>query len=77
MVSECRCHAIRFRTFGNGYPRAVAMAYRGDLLKAMRSTDRQVARRVVQWARAEGVLSGFRVAVRLAANKRGTRKGRA
>ena len=41
-------HSIRFRTFGNGYPRLVAGAYNGDLVRAMRSTDKQVARRVVK-----------------------------
>jgi hypothetical protein len=64
-------HSVRFRTFGNGYPYAVAQAFGGDLVEAMRRTDRQVARRVVRWARRKGVLSGFRVAVRLAERKNG------
>lgn len=75
-ASLAYCHSVRFRAFGNGYPFAVAQAYNGDLFEAMRSTDQQVARRVVKWARREGVLSGFRVAVRLTARKR-AKKGSA
>jgi hypothetical protein len=60
-------HSIRFRTFGNGYPRAVASAYDGDLYRAMRSTDKQVARMVLKWVRRTGLpLRGWQVAVRVA-----------
>ena len=48
-------HSIRFRTFGNRWPLTVSYAFQGDLAKAMRSTDKQVARRVVAWAKREGL----------------------
>ena len=47
-------HSLRHRAFGNGYPRLVAEAATGDIVTAMRSTDKQVARRVLRLLRREG-----------------------
>ena len=65
-------HSLRFRTFGNRYPRTVAYAYERDLVKAMQSTDKQVARRVVSWAKREGLPPSnwnYATAVRIASGK--------
>lgn len=59
-------HSVRFRTFGDGYPQIVAEAYEGDLYRAMKSTDKQVARMVVKWAkRLDLPLRNWEAAVRV------------
>lgn len=42
------------RAFGTRYPHFVAEAYKGDLARAMRSTDKQVARMVLKWLQRRG-----------------------
>jgi hypothetical protein len=44
-------HSERFRKFGNGYPRLVALSYGRDLKRAMADSDEQVAATVHAWER--------------------------
>ncbi len=63
-------HSFRFRAFATGYPRMVALAYDGDIFAAMRRRDKQVARRVVAWAKREGwPPRDYALAVRIARGK--------
>ncbi len=48
-------HSLRFRRVSNRYPRRVAEAYNGDVAAAAASTDEEVARRVAEWERAQGL----------------------
>jgi hypothetical protein len=48
-------HSERFRKVSNRYPHVVAEAYGGDLARAARDTDEQVAETVATWERAQGV----------------------
>jgi hypothetical protein len=47
-------HATRFRKVSNRYPRRVAEAYDGDLVRAAAESDEQVAASVAAWERARG-----------------------
>ena len=48
-------HNNRFRRVSNRYPRRVAEAYDRDIEQAARDTDEQVAARVAEWERAQGM----------------------
>lgn len=48
-------HSLRFRRVSNRYPRRVAEAYNGDIAAAAASTDEEVAGRVAEWERAQGL----------------------
>ena len=48
-------HSRRFRKVANGYPRRVAAAYGGDITQAALESDEQVAGRVAEWERANGL----------------------
>lgn len=48
-------HSHRFRRVSNRYPRMVADAYAGDLVAAMADTDAEVAARVADWERSQGL----------------------
>jgi hypothetical protein len=48
-------HSWRWRQVSTGYPRAVALAYGGDVVAAMADTDEAVAARVAEWERAQGL----------------------
>jgi len=48
-------HSERFRRVSNRYPRRVAEAYAGDLAEALADTDEEVAARVRDWERSQGL----------------------
>jgi hypothetical protein len=48
-------HSNRFRAVSNRYPRRVTEAYDGDIEQAARDTDEEVAARVAEWERAQGM----------------------
>jgi hypothetical protein len=48
-------HVQRFREVSNRYPRVVTEAYAGDLVAAAWATDEQVAGRVAEWERENGI----------------------
>lgn len=48
-------HSERFRKVSNRYPRRVAEAYAGDLATALVDTDHEVAGRVRDWERSQGL----------------------
>jgi hypothetical protein len=48
-------HLIRFRRVSTRYPRRVAEAYGGDIARADRESDEQVATIVAAWERAHGL----------------------
>lgn len=50
-----RDHSERFRKVANRYPRRVAEAYNGDLVRAMADSDAQVAATVAEWERRNGL----------------------
>ena len=52
-------HSVRFRRVANGYPRAVAFAYDGDIAAAALDSDEEVAARVAAWENAQGYLSDW------------------
>jgi hypothetical protein len=50
-----RQHSDRFRRVATRYPRRVAEAYDGDIAKAAKDTDEQVAATVRAWEIREGI----------------------
>jgi hypothetical protein len=54
-MPACDCHALRFRSVSNRYPRRVADAYDGDVRRAMTESDEQVAAAVAAWERRQGL----------------------
>ena len=48
-------HSLRFRHVSNRYPRRVAEAYDRDFAAAAAATDGEVAARVAEWERAQGL----------------------
>jgi hypothetical protein len=48
-------HSRRFRQVSTLYPRCVAEAYDGDIAAAAADSDEQVAARVAEWERAQGL----------------------
>jgi hypothetical protein len=48
-------HAERFRKVSTRYPRRVTEAYDGDLERAMRDSDGEVAATVAAWEREQGI----------------------
>jgi hypothetical protein len=48
-------HSVRFRRVSRGYPQRVAEAYGGDLEEALADTDEEVAARVRDWERSQGL----------------------
>jgi hypothetical protein len=48
-------HSLRFRKVSTLYPRCVAEAYGDDIERAAQDTDEQVAARVAEWERAQGM----------------------
>jgi hypothetical protein len=50
-----RRYSERFRKVSNRYPRRVAAAYRGDLVRAMTDNDEQVAATVTVWEKGHGL----------------------
>ena len=53
--AAAEAHSTRFRKVSSKYPHAVARAYGGDLDAAAAATDEQVAARVADWERAQGL----------------------
>lgn len=53
--SERLRHAERFRRVSDRYPRRVSEAYGGDLQRAMADSDEEVAAKVAEWERAQGL----------------------
>jgi hypothetical protein len=49
-------HSLRFRKVSNRYPRRVAEAYGGDIVRAARDSDEQVAATVAEWERSQGMI---------------------
>jgi hypothetical protein len=50
-----RRYSERFRKVSSRYPRRVAAAYRGDLIRAMTDNDEQVAATVAVWEKGHGL----------------------
>jgi hypothetical protein len=48
-------HSVRFRRVSNRYPLRVTEAYGDDIEQAAQDTDEQVAARVAEWERAQGM----------------------
>jgi hypothetical protein len=48
-------HSLRFRKVSTLYPLRVAEAYGDDIKQAARDSDEQVAARVADWERAQGM----------------------
>ncbi len=48
-------HSIRFRRVATGYARQVALAYEGDIERAMSHGDADVAETVAAWEEAQGM----------------------
>ena len=48
-------HSARFRQVSTRYPRRVAEAYEGDLVRAASDDDATVAVKVAEWERAHGL----------------------
>jgi hypothetical protein len=49
-----RRHTARFRKVANRYPRRVAEAYGGDLIRALADSDEQVKATVAAWEKEQG-----------------------
>jgi hypothetical protein len=48
-------HSMRFRKVSTRYPLQVTYAYDGDTAAALADTDEEVAARVVEWERQQGM----------------------
>ena len=50
-----RRHSERFRKVSNRYPLRVSEAYKGDLSRALRDSDEEIAATVAAWERRKGL----------------------
>ena len=48
-------HSMRFRRVSTRYPLRVTEAYDGDIARAAADTDEQVAAKVAEWERRQGL----------------------
>jgi hypothetical protein len=48
-------HSFRFRAVANAYPRTVALAYDRDIARAAADSDDEVAAKVAEWERQQGL----------------------